>query len=161
MNMQIIRYSSSQEVVFRSQFLSYFLEDLKIPLTPRQVNEKICTFLLRQVEKGIVFLDLLYRDETPIGFCLYQIDKNESDWCKQEGWGFIREFYIEQSERRQSCGTYLCRAVEKRLYEMGANDLYLTADSAVPFWEANGYSKEGPADMEGIFTLSKRAGKRC
>ena len=119
MNMQIIRYSSSQEVVFRSQFLSYFLEDLKIPLTPRQVNEKICIFLLRQVEKGIVFLDLLYRDETPIGFCLYQIDKKESDWCKREGWGFIREFYIEQSERRQSCGTYLCRAVEKRLYEMG------------------------------------------
>ena len=44
---------------------------------------------------------------------------------------------------------------------MGASDLYLTADSAAPFWEDSGYSKDGHADMEGMFTLIKRSGKRC
>jgi len=43
-------------------------------------------------------------DDKIIGFVNYQIDTLDSDWCEREGWGFIREIYVDKTLRGKGLG---------------------------------------------------------
>ncbi len=46
---------------------------------------------------------------------MYQIDSPKSDWCQKEGFGFIREIYINEELRNQGLGKILVDYAERFL----------------------------------------------
>lgn len=127
---------------FKEMFRTYFRTDLKIEIADHEV-ESICLEIADSMNSGITSFDILLVDEKYIGFVIYQIDQPDSDWCEREGWGFIREFYINCSMRRKGLGAKLAAHAEKVLYGKGAEHIYLTSDEAGEFWSFCGYKNSG------------------
>ena len=147
--MQIKPYDDACRSHFIQMFTTYFIDDLKHDLPPAIIENRICDFILGQLEKGIVRLDLALLSGRPVGFVLYQIDTPQSDWCKRENWGFIRELYIEKAYRMTGYGKRLAAHAERRLCKMGAKEIYLMPDeNARDFWRACGYTEEPSGDCE-------------
>lgn len=124
--------------------------------TPEDVvRRKLFPFIHKQFDAKLIRITLALEGGTPIGFSVYQIDIPESDWCKRPGWGFIREFYIAPEFRRRNAGRRLADDTEQRLRNMGCTQLYLTSDTAVPFWERCGYTNTNEQCSNGSNILIK------
>lgn len=152
--MTIIRYDSLLRVKFLQLLTDYF-DELDAGLSRTAVAEKILPMLEDQDELRIGTIILAFRRGRPIGFAVYQIDSPRSDWCKRPGWGCIREFYIRPEYRRQGYGARMAGYAEKHLRKLGAEQLYLTADSAIPFWEKSGWRNTGELCSNDCFILEK------
>lgn len=137
--MHIQFYSPALQESFDTLFVAYFLEDLQVAATEAGIRSKLCPFIHNLWEKQIIRIDLLILETEPIGFSIYQIDTPESDWCKKEGWGFIREFYIHPDFRHLGYGTLLANHTVAMLSQMGSAQIYLTADDAREFWLRCGF----------------------
>lgn len=142
--MEIRKYAESDCNAFRDMFSAYFLKDLKIDITAGEL-ENICADIIRQAGVGLQFLDLLIQNGVPKGFIIYQIDSPKSDWCEKEGYGFIREVYVEPEIRKQGLGRSLVSHAEEKLYELMVPHIYLTSDESGDFWQAMGYCESGEA----------------
>lgn len=127
---------------FTEMFYAYFRNDFKIEITDDKA-EKICAQIAESAISGVVPLDLLLLNGKIVGFVCYQIDTPHSDWCEREGWGFIREIYVDQSLRGKSLGSKLVAHAENSLYANGAEHIYLTSDVLESFWNSCGYKKTG------------------
>jgi len=131
---------------FTDMFCEYFKKDLKSGLIDEDIiNNIVNPLVLPQLEKGILFIDLLFINKLAKGFIIYQIDSKQSDWNKREGHGFIREFYINNSERRTGLGTTLLNHAENKLYSLGVKNIYLTCadkEYVEDFYFKNGYKNE-------------------
>lgn len=127
---------------FIEMFCSYFRNDFKIEISDKKAEE-ICAKIVESSISGVVPLDLLLLDGKTVGFICYQIDTPHSDWCEREGWGFIREIYVNQTLRGKGLGLKLVTHAEKILYANGAEHIYLTSDESESFWYSCGYKKTG------------------
>ncbi|HEX3076917.1 MAG TPA: GNAT family N-acetyltransferase [Lachnospiraceae bacterium] len=78
-----------------------------------------------------------------VGFICYQIDTDKSDWCEREGWGFIKEIFINRTLRGKNYGVKLVYHAETKLYAKGVDHIYLTSDEAGEFWNLCGYRNTG------------------
>lgn len=136
--MNIIHYDQSIQHQFETMLVDYFGE-LESGIPEHIIRGRLLDLLLGLRQKDILHIAIATENGTPVGFSLYQIDTPESDWCKKEGWGCIREFYIAKAYRRKGFGTALAAFSERHLRKLGVKQLYLTADTAVPFWERCGY----------------------
>ncbi len=153
--MTITEYTPAQEALWTNQYVSYFLEDLGCDLPESALRTEVCPFILGQWEKGLIQIALAFSQETPFGFSIYHIDDPASDWCNFPGWGFIREFYIAPSYRKNGRGTALAAYTESTLRVMGAPRIYLTADAAVRFWKKCGYRPTSGLGRNGLEILVK------
>lgn len=91
---------------------------------------------------GLIKIEILEVDGVSAGFVIYQTDEINNDWNVREGWGDIREIYVEKSYRRQGLGRFLLYTAEMKLRESGAKSAYcIPAEGAEPFFEACGYKK--------------------
>ncbi len=153
--MSITEYTPAQESIWTELFVSYFSEDLDMGISESTLRAKLCPFVLGQWEKGILRIALAFSGSTPIGFSVYQIDNPASDWCKFPGWGFIRKFYIAPGYRNKGCGKALASYTEAQLRAMGTGTVYLTADSAVGFWESCGFRNTSKISSNGLEILTK------
>lgn len=115
---------------------------------PTHVMPKIINIIGEETQKYKEWLYLCYKDADLIGFSLAQIDTLDNPMCKRIGWGFIREFYIIPSCRRNGFAKQMCNFTENLIAKNGVNNIYLTADAniGIPFWEAMGYSFTGKID---------------
>lgn len=127
---------------FTSMFSTYFRDDFKFDISDAKVNT-LCGDITRDVQSGILYLDLLIVDGESAGFANYQIDSSKSDWCEKEGWGFIREVYIHKKYRGRKFGNELVNYIEERLHEKGVDKIYLTSDETGKFWSDCGYKETG------------------
>ena len=115
----IREYDDFFERVWRDMFVTYFVDDIKGGLTAEVVENRICNSILASYRSRLLSICIAGLNDKPMGFAIYQIDTPEIDWCKREGWGFIREFYIDGSCRGYGYGNRLCRYVEEQLYKRG------------------------------------------
>ena len=138
--MNIINYDSSLRADFEEMLVEYFSGDLSCGIPEDILRGRLLEHILSHVRGGITRLCICTENSIPMGFSLYQIDSEASDWCKRPGWGCIREFYIRKGYRGKGNGTALAAHTEQQLRAMGAEHVYLTADDAVRFWEHCGYS---------------------
>lgn len=136
---------------------TYFVDDLKKDW-PRDVVERIAEFIVFQCSEGIIDVLLLCQKAQPVGFAICQVDAPDSDWCKREGWGLIREFYIEPRYRLSGKGRFLAGQTESLLREKQAEQVYLTTSGALAFWLRCGYRIESLDENEKMYTLIKRIG---
>ena len=142
--MKISKYRSSDYEDFRKMMTTCFHDDYKINLTDEQM-EKWLETLIKHAFDGVVFLDILHINDSAKGFILYQIDSNKSDWCEREGWGFIRELYVDASLRGGGYGKMLAQHAEENLKTKGIASIYLTSDEIGDFWIKLGYDDTNEA----------------
>lgn len=137
--MLILTYTPSIRQTFGNMLVEYFTElEAGIPedtIRGRLLDMFETLFALEHVHGAVAI-----KGRRMIGFVIYQIDSEQSDWCKRPGWGCIREFYIRPEFRNRGCGQRLAAFAERKLRKLGARQIYLTADTAKIFWEHCGYS---------------------
>jgi GNAT superfamily N-acetyltransferase len=132
-----------------------YMTELNCGIPEDIIRGKLADFIDSQWEAGIIRIDLAIEKEICIGFSVYQIDTSESDWCKRPGWGFIREFYVMPAFRSHGTGKILALHTQQALYKMGAKQLYLTSDDAVPFWQHCGWQLTEELCSNGQYILEK------
>lgn len=139
-NIKIRSFCNNDLHDFIEMFCTYFRNDFKIEISDNKA-EKLCSEIAKKSISGVIPLDMLLLDRKIVGFISYQIDTPYSDWCEREGWGFIREIYVNQSLRGKGLGLKLVSHAEKILYNNGAEHIYLTSDESGIFWSLCGYKK--------------------
>ena len=139
---------------FVRMLTAYFKDDLKMDWSC-DVIERIGQFILSQWQDGILDILLLLEGTEPAGFAICQVDSPASDWCKREGWGFIREFYIAPPYRLTGKGRFLAGHTELLLKAKQTDQVYLTTDGALDFWLHCGYSIDAFDEKEKMYTLIK------
>ena len=131
---------------FRTMFLDYFYYDCGIKYDREKLRENLINkTIIPQYERGLIFIDVIKQNNETLGFIIYQIDKEESDWKERIGSGFIREFYIKPDFRKQKLGSKLLKSAEDNLKKLGAKEVYLTSqekDYVKKFYEKNGYKTD-------------------
>ncbi len=128
-------------------------------------------FIARDLKADVLGAALIYGDDLPAaeerpgeadGFVIFQIDDMINDWCFKEGWGDVREIYVDAACRRHGLGRALLEFAEAKLKEAGAADIYLLpTDESEGFFIACGYEEMGEycADLDcKVFSLTP--GKR-
>ena len=110
MKTQIVDYEASMRPEWEVMVSTYWIQDLGESGTTETIRE-ICDMVEQQWESSMVSVAVLQSEGKSIGFCVYQIDTPASDWCKRQGWGMLREFYVEKSYRGRGFG----KAVFKEL----------------------------------------------
>lgn len=115
---------------------------------PKKYLPRILSTISDETKKYTIWAFLCVHKNNPIGFVIAQIDTKDNPLCKRVGWGFIREFYIIPEYRRRGYATEMSRFIEHVIYQNGAENIYLTADSNTgePFWESMGYLFSGECD---------------
>lgn len=141
-NAEIRSFCNNDLCDFTEMFCTYFRNDFKIEISDNKV-EKLCSEIAESSISGIIPLDILLLDGKMVGFVCYQIDTPHSDWCEREGWGFIREIYVNQALRGNGLGTKLVTHAEKILYTKEVEHIYLTSDESGGFWNSCGYMNTG------------------
>jgi GNAT superfamily N-acetyltransferase len=66
-------------------------------------------------EAELISIALATEKNAVVGFVIYQIDGIENDWCIHEGWGDVREIFVEKSNRRHKIGSSLLAYAEQQL----------------------------------------------
>lgn len=127
---------------------------------PPQHVPKICGHILdgEWHDHSMYWLYFYNIQDEHVGFIIAQIDTPKSDWCKREGWGFIRECFVRPDFRRRGIARSLVSKVEKDIIDAGAKDIYLTSDEeAIAFWQSVGYLDSGSVyekNMQKIYVKS-------
>lgn len=141
-NIKIRPFHNNDMRDLKEMFRTYFRNDFHIEISEEKV-EALCLKIAGSSNLGITPLDIILIDKKPVGFICYQIDHPNSDWCEREGWGFLREIYIQRNMRGKGLGEKLVIHAEKVLYNKGAEHIYLTSDESGDFWILCGYKKTG------------------
>ncbi len=136
--MTIIHYDRSLRTPFQEMLVAYFSE-IQSNIPDDIIRGKLLELIEKMYYEHTIHVAIPFSEAVPCGFSIYQIDTVQSDWCKRPGWGFIREFYITPPLRRRGIGKALSEYTEKHLRQLGATQLYLTADHVTAFWEKCGF----------------------
>ncbi len=162
MSFEIKKYDPSMRADFEKQFIDYNNNDLRMQeedprITDEVLREKIVPLFIGVQERGAGSVALCYENGVCAGFVCFQVDSEQSDWCKRPGWGLIREFRIAPEFRRRGFGKALAEYAERELFRQ-TDRLYLTAfdEAAMRFWTACGYEKTGETASNGGLILVKQ-----
>ncbi len=130
----LVRPYRHQDFHAFSQLLGCYLrEELSLPVTDVQLRS-----LARDItgEIGLeVPLVLAFFNKQAIGFINFQLDHKTSSWCFHPGWGCIRECYVHPQARGKGIALRLVGYAAGWMRQKGASTVYLTADTAIPFWQ--------------------------
>lgn len=152
--MTIIPYTTARKQILAALMADY-MDELESGIPREIVLGKLADFIDRQCADRIIRLDLAMDEACCIGFSVYQIDTEKSDWCKRPGWGFVREFYVIPECRKNGTGKVLASHTELQLRNMGAKALYLTSTDAVSFWEKCSWKLTEERCSNGQYILEK------
>lgn len=127
-------YKRSDGVGLLKLLKKYLRDDLNIEIEDDQV-EDILKLIETQMAEDISEVAVAQKGNEIVGFVNYQIDSKKSDWCFREGWGTIREIFVDKRHRLEDTGKSLVEYAENRLFNWGADKVYLTSDVHNSFWE--------------------------
>ncbi len=96
------------------------------------------------------FLELCFKDKTPIGFLYGKIDRSHHKGYIKPGYGLVMEFYVLPKYRRRGYGTRMYYRLEELFRDSRARQIYLTSDPVTgePFWENLGFIYYGEVSPE-------------
>ena len=129
--------------LFKVYFIELFGNNTEVNMTDKEILEAFEYFKNGMVNElyWIYFCSL---DNEIIGFVIAQIDTPEKDWCQKQGWGFIREFFINLPYRKKGYAKLMCKFIEDIFIQNKANKAYITSDDEL--WEKLGYKYLGEID---------------
>lgn len=73
-----------------------------------------------------VSFDVIWKDNHAAGFAFYSVDGGIKGVIPP-GYGYIMEFYVEETWRRKGIGTDCVRRICERLKKVGCENIYLTS----------------------------------
>ncbi|BBK21733.1 hypothetical protein Aargi30884_06360 [Amedibacterium intestinale] len=130
--MEIANFNNFEDRVFCQVFKKYF-EEIQVHVEDWDALFKDMNADERDVAK------VLMEDGKIYGFIIYRKDELKN-WFFCETIGFIREFWISKSMRKQGFGSKLLEAAEKDMEDV--NRIMLTpAKRKESFYEKRGYRK--------------------
>lgn len=141
-NIEIIAYTENDLMDFKRMFANYFRDDFNIDISDEGLD-KLCNKISEDVLSCVLFLELMKVNGLCVGFINSQIDSAKSDWNEREGWGFIRETYIQKKYRGKGLGKRLVDRAESNFLKMNVKKVYLTSDDSKEFWLSCGYKFTG------------------
>lgn len=109
-----------------------------------QIHEKFLNSILNKQSENKRWLILLKVDTVSVGFVHAEIDTDE-----KVNWGYIMEFYINPTYRRNGLGTYLYNFIKQKFISCGIKNIWLAADKITgePFWFSIGFMDTGELEM--------------
>lgn len=144
---------------FAKIFAEYFVDEMKFASDRHRIEKIAKNYIIKeQYLQDIVCIDVAKLGDKIVGFVIYQIDSEKSDWCERDGAGFVREFYVSPAYRGKKLGSLLIKRSDEMLKKMGATDVYLASakDSGVIlFYEKNGYHRTGKFTEDGQEYMEK------
>ncbi|MCD8372802.1 MAG: GNAT family N-acetyltransferase [Clostridia bacterium] len=121
---------------FREMFSVYYLE-LGCEENGGHLADE---YVIPDMLAGLLKVDLIEEDGNICGFCIYQIDGDGNEWNFKEGFGDVREIYIEDGRRGRGLGKFLLYTAEMRLKEAGVKQIYTLPDGdSADFFASCGY----------------------
>lgn len=142
MKITIEKLKKQDYSIFTEMFLDYFIEDMHVKYDKEKLREDLVKkTILTQYENKIIFIDVI-KQTNLIGFIIYQIDNEKSDWKERDGCGFIREFCVKKDVRGKGFGSLLLQYAENNFKNLGVKNIYLTSDEnekVKNFYIKNGY----------------------
>jgi GNAT superfamily N-acetyltransferase len=118
---------------FKKLFTAYYQE----MDCDENIEHLISEYILPDWEAELISIALAAEQNAVVGFVIYQIDGIENDWCIHEGWGDVREIFVEKSNRRQHIGSALLAYAEQQL--SGLPLFALPSDESESFFLSHGY----------------------
>ena len=118
--------------------------------TPYDIIQKVTQGMIKMQGPFDRHLELCYENDTLIGFFYCKVDHlGHKGFIKPE-YGYIMEFYVIPSFRRQGYGKAMFERIESLFRSHAAQRMYLTADPVTgkPFWEALGFANSGEVSPE-------------
>lgn len=108
-----------------------------------------------QGKRNDMHFELVYLEKEVIGFAFYAVDLGGIKGIIKPGYGYIMEYYIIPSKRRNGYATELYRHVADTFKHHNIEQLYLTPDSTtgIPFWSKMGFSDSGKIDPDNKISI--------
>ena len=134
MNTTDILISDFTDPLFRQAFTRYF-EELGVSVRDwdalfQEMNNGKDTWAFLRVSD----------DDTVVGFLLFSFT-TLSNWFFETRVGFVREFWVGDSQRCKGHGAALLALAEEHFIQNGIFKAILTTDTAEPFYIRHGYSQ--------------------
>ena len=133
--MRDIFLSDFSQDFFQRAFRLYFQE---LGVHVENWDELFQSMAAEQNNHAFILLD---EGEDIVGFIQFTTDQL-SNWFFEEKFGFIREFWVSPSFRRNGYGSRLLERTEAYFREQGIHKVILTTDTAAPFYQAHGYRQD-------------------
>jgi GNAT superfamily N-acetyltransferase len=110
-----------------------------------EVHSKFLNSVLNRQNEKERWLIAVKVNAAMIGFAHFKIDRSE-----RIGWGYILEFYIIPSFRKQGFGRRLYGYIKQEFNNFQINDIWLTADqvNGEPFWFSMGFRDTGKTEND-------------
>lgn len=110
-----------------------------------EVHDKFLNSILNRQNEKERWLIALKVNASMVGFAHFKIDRNE-----RIGWGYILEFYISPTFRRNGLGRTLYSYIKQEFIDCGMKEIWLTADktNGEPFWFSVGFRDTGKTENE-------------
>ena len=95
-----------------------------------------------------VSFDVIWKDNHAAGFAFYSVDGGIKGVIPP-GYGYIMEFYVEETWRRKGIGTDCVRRICERLKKVGCENIYLTSvPGSEEFWKNCGFTSTDLLDPD-------------
>lgn len=118
--------------------------------TPQSELDAFIAYLTELLEQHILMGELIYEDDTPLGFVIYAKDVEGYPFSECPGMGTIAEIGVVPEARRSGLGRVLVHRAEEAL-RPSVTRMYICAhDSAWGFWEKCGYRATGKTAGNGL-----------
>ena len=157
MSEKYIQVENSQKYIelLTPLWISYMREIYKGDLdVENETDDEIASWLTGRIkiqgQRDTMHFELIYSNESLVGFAMYSIDLGGIKGIIDTGFGYIMELYIVPEFRRKGIASKVFAHMENILQNQGALQIYLTPDSSsgVPFWKTVGFRDCGKTDPD-------------
>jgi GNAT superfamily N-acetyltransferase len=133
----IVYVNTALDETFKRLFKAYFAE------FGMSISDEAFLHMDKDVKKFDIQIVIIYLDQEPVGFSMFQIDTKDNPWCMHDGAGDIREFFVLPSHRRKGYGTMLFETAKSYFKSKHIDEIYLTSDDKGEFWKTLGFVQTG------------------
>lgn len=146
------KYYPAKNVPMHIEMLFPMWKRYMIEIGEEETDEDLLNALVARINiadsNENVYFDMIWSGSNAIGFAFYSIDGGIKGVIPP-GYGYIMEFYVEESCRRRHIGTDCVKYICERLNKAGCEKVYLTS---VPenecFWISGGFVKTDLIDPD-------------
>ncbi len=149
--------SADMEVAALHDLLLAYYREGEDADTPEAELEDFISYLQGLLDEGVLLGFVVFREEKPIAFMLYTLDREGFPFSEKPGYGTICEIGVIPEARHTGLGRELAHMAEAMFTE----HFYVCAHpDAQGFWRKCGYEPSGETAANGLPILTKHVLKR-
>lgn len=147
--------SEDNYMQFKDMMLEYYREG-EDEDTEQTIIEDFIRKLYSMVEDNKIEGRIIYEDTQLVGFVLWMMDIENSEFSEMPGYGTFLEIGINKENRRKGIGRCVVADIENRMMGQGIDKFYVSAyGPAETFWKKCGYVKTIKKASNELFLYEK------